>query len=448
MNDINGPGIPTVTRRQLLAMLGVGGAVAATGGIGAYSLRGGAATAATPKGSTATTKRAAARSAPVAGPRALVVVELRGGNDGFATLVPVGDARFRRLRDRIWVDEKELVRLDDRYAVPKGLAPIKDRLAFVEGVGVAKPDLSHFAMLQRWWQADPDGTGARRTGFLGRCCDLVAGDQAIAGVSVGGGSSMVMVAERAATVALPQLDLVREIAKPEPEEERLRSSLGRFRPGSANDGGDGSLGLGDEPDHLLSVARASVGSGLDLLGSFARLGERPADYPDGELSTSLAMVRQLISMDAGMRVFHVPWGSFDTHSGQVGSHNDQMAQLGLALGAFLADLDAHGLADRVVVATISEFGRRAEANGSGTDHGTASTMLLAGAVTPGRHGEAPNFSRLDDAGNVRATTSMADYYATLAQWLGASVEDAVVKGATPITGVMRNAAAPRASASA
>jgi uncharacterized protein (DUF1501 family) len=115
-----------------------------------------------------------------------------------------------------------------------------------------------------------------------------------------------------------------------------------------------------------------------------------------------------------------------------------MIQFGTALAAFLDDLADAGLADRVLVATTSEFGRRAEANGGGTDHGTASTMMLAGAVKPGRHGAPPDFARRDGDGNVKATTSMMDYYATLTDsWLGVPTSEVLIgKGIAPIDGLV------------
>jgi uncharacterized protein (DUF1501 family) len=173
------------------------------------------------------------------------------------------------------------------------------------------------------------------------------------------------------------------------------------------------------------------------------LSETPKAYPEGnELGASLASIRQLISAGSGIRVFHVPFGSFDTHSGQVGTHNDYMNQFGAAVSAFRADLDAHGLSDRVLLATTSEFGRRAEANGGGTDHGTASTMLLVGPLAAGRHGTPVDFRRLDDAGNVKATVGLADYYATLAQWLGVASSD-VLKGKPSVIDSLRLAPAAR-----
>jgi uncharacterized protein (DUF1501 family) len=100
-----------------------------------------------------------------------------------------------------------------------------------------------------------------------------------------------------------------------------------------------------------------------------------------------------------------------------------MNRLGVGLEAFANDLETSGLSDRVLVATTSEFGRRAEANQSGTDHGTASTMLMMGPIKTGRQGQPVNFKALDNEGNVKATTMMTDYYATLAAWIGVRPED-------------------------
>ena len=53
--------------------------------------------------------------------------------------------------------------------------------------------------------------------------------------------------------------------------------------------------------------------------------------------------------------------------------------------AFLDDLAAAKLADRVLLMAFSEFGRRPEENGSlGTDHGTAGPVFLAGPSGQGR----------------------------------------------------------------
>ncbi len=429
-------GLPEVSRRQLFRLLGLAGAgIATTALVGCTSdakpeaKKAGAKEPVGKKTESPKTekngKRASSSSKNAKG-KVLVIVELQGGNDGFASLVPYGDANFRKRRDKIWIDPKELEMMDDRYAMAKGLAPIAKRLAFVEGVGVAKPDLSHFEMVMRWWEGDGGGSGRKDTGFLGRCCDLVHANESITGISLGGGTSPALSTKSASTVSLPQLDQIRELAKAEPSEEQLRRALA----GLAHDGGK------DSP--LTQTARHNLSAGLDLLGEVTRLGEKPKSYPDGnDLGDALSMVRQLVSLDVGMQIFHIPWGSFDTHTNQNGTHTDHMNRFGAALAAFHADLDANNLGDRVLVATTSEFGRRPEANSGGTDHGTASTMMLTGPVVPGRHGVAPNFNKLDKDGNVQAGVMMADYYATLADWIGVPVDEVVDKGGKPIDGLLK-----------
>jgi len=84
----------------------------------------------------------------------------------------------------------------------------------------------------------------------------------------------------------------------------------------------------------------------------------------------------------------------------------------LALGAAL------GHAGDVPM-TFSEFGRRVKENGSsGTDHGAASVMFLAGgSIKGGVYGEYPSLTDLDD-GDLRMHTDFRSVYATLLdKWL-------------------------------
>ncbi len=79
----------------------------------------------------------------------------------------------------------------------------------------------------------------------------------------------------------------------------------------------------------------------------------------------------------------------------------------------------------------SEFGRRVSVNASGgTDHGTASPVILAGpGVRGGMYGEQPSLTQLgtgDDDGDLIVTTDFRDVYATvLGDLLGSDPEPAV-----------------------
>ena len=87
----------------------------------------------------------------------------------------------------------------------------------------------------------------------------------------------------------------------------------------------------------------------------------------------------------------------------------------------------------MLVHVWSEFGRRAQENGSaGTDHGAAGVGFVVGSrAAGGVVGEFPGLAGkgLDEDGNVRATADFRGVYcALLEQWLGVDAER-VIPGA-------------------
>ena len=86
---------------------------------------------------------------------------------------------------------------------------------------------------------------------------------------------------------------------------------------------------------------------------------------------------------------------------------------GDSLLAFQRDLEARGLADRVLTLVWSEFGRRAEENGSrGTDQGPASAWSWA--PSPRADDRLPRLGQaLDREGNLKATVDFRSVYSSL-----------------------------------
>jgi uncharacterized protein (DUF1501 family) len=115
-------------------------------------------------------------------------------------------------------------------------------------------------------------------------------------------------------------------------------------------------------------------------------------------------------------------GEYDTHASQASALAPALTTTAASLYAFQRDLEARGVADRVLTLVWSEFGRRAKENGSGgTDHGAAGTAFLIGSRAAGvQVGEFPGLaSGLDRDGNVNATSDFRAVYASLLeQWLG------------------------------
>ncbi|MEL7156072.1 MAG: DUF1501 domain-containing protein [Actinomycetota bacterium] len=352
--------------------------------------------------------------------RILVVIDLQGGNDGLSTLVPYADGRYHDLRPNLAIDPDDVLPIDDEVALHPSLARLAERgVAVVEGVGPVDGDLSHFNMADRWQRGDVNGTDhSFRTGVLGRLTDAVDNGSPLAGFSMGGFTPY-LVNERAAVMALDdpgRLWMLRPTAWG--EMDAFRRLLARF------DSTETAPAVTDSYQRLLEIAER-----LDP-------GEDEVDWEDpmltdgGDLGWQLAVAADLLIAGVGTRVVYAATGDYDTHADHGYRQLANLAEVDAAVDGFLGRIDEAGLADRDLVATVSEFGRRVPENGSGLDHGTASTMLLAGAGLEGRYGEPPDLGDLDPDDNLRTTVPFDRYLASLAEdWLG--VEAATVLAGAP-----------------
>jgi uncharacterized protein (DUF1501 family) len=149
--------------------------------------------------------------------------------------------------------------------------------------------------------------------------------------------------------------------------------------------------------------------------------QNQASYPNSQLSNSLKLVARLIGGGLPTRIYYVSQGGYDTHTNQAGTHQRLLGELGGAVQAFCADLQAQGNLDRVLVMTFSEFGRRVEQNASGgTDHGAAAPLFLVGNATKaGLAGKAPGLAPEDlFRGDLKYTVDFRSVYASvLENWL-------------------------------
>ena len=145
-----------------------------------------------------------------------------------------------------------------------------------------------------------------------------------------------------------------------------------------------------------------------------------------QLAAALQLAAELIVTGTGVKVLHVTLGGFDTHYTEQTRHADLMAYLDAAVSAFHEDLTAYGMADRVLIATWSEFGRRPKENASGgTDHGTAAPVFLIGdSVKSGLIGSQPSLSKLDASGNLGYDVDFRSVYQEiLASHLGVDAKE-------------------------
>jgi RNA polymerase sigma factor (sigma-70 family) len=138
---------------------------------------------------------------------------------------------------------------------------------------------------------------------------------------------------------------------------------------------------------------------LDALQALDPLNYQPISglqYPASDFGLGLRQIAMLVKAEVGLEVAAMDLGGWDTHFAQGGGEGlmaGLLKELADGLAAFHADLFDH--AHRLTVVAMSEFGRRAQENGSlGTDHGHGSLMLLMGGSAVGGkvHGQWPGLA--------------------------------------------------------
>ena len=382
-------------------------------------------------------------AAAAAGPqKVLVSVFLDGGADSLSMLFPNGDPLYRKLRPRLALPaasglpfaEDERLRWHPSLA---GLAQLhgEGKVAVMPGVGYTGPDQSHFTS-RHFWEVGATSEQLR-TGWLGRYLDRAGSpDNPLQGLSLDW-----RLQPSLATAKMP----VASIDGPDQYgfwtrnvwgevETRMLDAIGAL--GRLPTGGDHAL------EQATSAARQSARLRQQLL-PFTPKDDKPGftspvAYPksDDEFPRRLAGLAAMLGAGLPVRVVALTApGMYDTHDDQPQELADGLKLTAESLLAFQRDLEARGLADRVLVHVWSEFGRRAKENGSsGTDHGAAGAGFLIGTRSSGTMiGEFPGLGSLDRDGNLRATSDFRGLYSALLEdWLGADAE-AIIPGARKFT---------------
>ncbi len=315
-----------------------------------------------------------------AGP-VLVVLSFRGGADGLSIVVPknaTDQGVITSQRGSIAVPVDRLVGGNANWGLHPALAPLipmwdGGKFGAVHGTGLASPNRSHFDAMEQVELANPGSS--TRQGWINRAIGL---GSSLPEEQMQLGSSMLPTSLVGQAPALGA-GQVTDLKLPDLwNDEKLTESLQKMwsgHPTSLNDG--------------VRTALGSVGRLAALAGDEDGLEAAKARYPGGQLQDVLANTAQLIKAEVGAKMITIDYGDWDMHNG-LGTNDPQPGQwmydhldhFANSMKAFFDDLGTVG--NRVTVVTISEFGRRVEANGDhGVDHGYCNAMLALGA---GVHG--------------------------------------------------------------
>ena len=351
--------------------------------------------------------------------RVLVLVVMGGGNDGLNTVIPYGQGTYYDARPTISVPQSQVLPLSGAMGLHPSLHSLlpfyqQGQLGIVQGVGYPNPVLSHFRSMAIWQSGQPDVEGT--TGWLGRYLDQTAtrADDPLRAVAIGADVPLVLAGQRGGGLALasvPSFNLQGDPGDPG-DMAALRTALGAL--------------YADAPaDAAYGVLRADLTTAYGAVAEVQKAGQGYAPgagvrYPASGFAQNLQLIVRLLAGGVRTQIFTVGLGGFDDHANEHASYAGLLADFSDALAAFQADLQAHGLAGRVLTVCFSEFGRRVRENASGgTDHGTAGPMfLLGGAVHGGLYGDAPNLGKLDPTGDLQYSIDFRNVFGTVVdRWL-------------------------------
>ena len=332
----------------------------------------------------------------------LVLIELKGGNDGLNTVVPYASPVYYALRPKLAIPRDQVVRLSDAAGLHPALEPLlplwKGReLAVLQGVGYPEPNLSHFRSIEIWDTASKSAEYLQ-DGWLTRAFAAAPtpSDFAADGVIVGSPDLGPLAGAGTRAIALVNT------------EQFLRQARLALPEGTARN---------RALQHILKVEADIVQAASHLNADHAFT----AEFPQSGFGNAIKTACQVIANRAGVAVVRVTLSGFDTHSGQPGTQARLLGELSggvVALKSALVELDRW---NDTLVLTYAEFGRRPKENlSNGTDHGTASVhFALGGRVAGGLYGEQPPLDRLSGDGNTGYAIDFRSVYATvLDHWWG------------------------------
>jgi uncharacterized protein (DUF1501 family) len=363
--------------------------------------------------------QAASMRAPAARPASyrnlLILVELKGGNDGLNTIVPYADPDYRVLRKRIGIDRERVLAIDEHTGLHPALEPLlplwhEGHLAIVQGVSYAQPNLSHFRSIEIWNTASHSDEYLR-DGWLTR---------AFAQSPVPGGFAADALVIGSAEMG-PFAGGARAVALVNPAQFAQASRL--IKPVALREGNPALA-------HILDVENEIVHAALKLKPHSGELVLKTS-FPSGAFGAGVKTAMQALSSadtpggqpiaGQGIAAIRLTLNGFDTHQNQPGQHAALLGQLAQGLMAMRSALVELGRWDDTLIMTYAEFGRRPRENESnGTDHGTVAPHFIAGGrVRGGLYGVPPALSRLDGNGNLPVGVDFRELYATvLGPWWG------------------------------
>ena len=351
----------------------------------------------------------------------LVVLQLSGAYDALNTIVPYTDPLYIDYRPVLKVEPDQVLAIDDKVGFNPTMAPIKElydqgKVAVIQGIGYPNPIRSHFRSMDIWHTAEPEKMVTE--GWLGRAIrDLDPHkENVLTAVNFGRGLPRALAAPGVSVASVGNLETYGVLTGLKGEDQRTEALDIFARMYSP------MIGSGPVNDYLSQTGLDAL-KGADILSMAPQNYSSTVEYNGDPVSQWVKNIAQVHLSDFGTRILYTRLdpGAFDTHANQSTLFPKLWSEVSNALSDLYQDLKEHHANDEVVILMFSEFGRRVQENGSGTDHGSGSVAFVIGdSVKGGTYGEYPSLEpgKLDE-GDLQWNNDFRGTYATLLEkWMG------------------------------
>lgn len=369
----------------------------------------------------------AAKGLKPGGDTILVVCQLSGGNDGLNMVVPYADKNYYTLRPTIGIPDDKVLHLDEHmgfHPAMTGMATLfkEGKVAVIQNVGYPNPNRSHFRSMDIWQTAAPESIA--KTGWIGRHLDQQMAGGPLNPVFALGLSTekpLALIGKDASVPCFASLADVKQMVG-DPDTEKMLRDI------------QGADAMAGSSTRVVQQASKTALDAMSILAKQIDSVKTTQTYAKDSFGNGFHQISQLILNSPATRVVYFSAGGFDTHARQAETHEKLLKSYSDAVLAFMREMEAAGKADKVVVVTFSEFGRRTHENASlGTDHGAAAPMLvIGGKVKGGFHGPIPDLQNLNDGDLKFAVDFREVYAASIDNWMGGDSQLVLGEKFTPL----------------
>lgn len=254
--------------------------------------------------------------------RTLILLELKGGNDGLNTIVPYSDPEYYDSRSKLAVPRAKILQLDEKLGLNPNLKPLmpswqdREMAIVLVGVGYPHPNLSHFRGIDIWHTAS-DSKDFLEEGWVSRLFAESRPPRAVAaeGIILGRNTMGPLMGGKARTVSLSR------------QPDKFLRQARRLRPGPMIEANAALTHLLKQRQNLRSAAEVILEKrieGVDPGGAF----------PDTKLGQQFHTAARLLAAGVEASIIKLSIGQFDTHVEQEPLHGELLAEVAGATDAF------------------------------------------------------------------------------------------------------------------